>query len=166
MKFLPKIKLILRKSLYIYVILVTTANAQIMYNKVKPVSLESQSFKQLQELPVIDFPVEENGSMFQSSLNVDIKKNALFESANGKNIARLMIKVNAQSLGNITLNFKNVTLNNGAYCLVYTQDQQIVAGPIYQKSINNNHIIQKLDTFLVCNFGNLVIAFPVALLTY
>ena len=138
MKFLQKIKLILRKSLYIYVILVTTANAQIMYNKVKPVSLESQSFKQLQELPVIDFPVEENGSMFQSTLNINVKKNALFESANGKNIARLMIKVNAQSLGNITLNFKNVTLNNGAYCLVYTQDRQIVAGPIYQKSINNN----------------------------
>ncbi len=137
MKFLPKIELILHKSLYIWVILVTTANAQIMYNKAKPVSLESQSFKQLQELPIIDFPVDENGSMFQSSLNVDVKKNALFESAKGKNIARLMIKVNAKSLGNITINFKDVLLNNNSYCLVYTQDQKIVAGPIYQKSINN-----------------------------
>ena len=113
-----------------------------MYNKVKPVSLESQSFKQLQELPVIDFPVEEQGSMFYSNLNIDVKQKAIFESATGKNIARMLIKVNAQSLGNITVNFKDVLLENGAYCLVYTQDHQIVAGPIYQKSISNNQIVR------------------------
>ncbi len=117
---------------------VTTANAQIMYNKVKPVSLESQSFKQIQDLPIIDFPVEVNGSMMQSNLNLIVKNKAIFESANDKNIARMMIKVNAQSLGNITVSFKDVLLDNNSYCIVYTQDHQIVAGPIYQKSINNN----------------------------
>lgn len=117
---------------------VTTANAQIMYNKVKPVSLESQTFKQIQDLPIIDFPVEENGSMMQSNLNLIVKNKAIFESANDKNIARMMIKVNAQSLGNITVSFKDVLLDNNSYCIVYTQDHQIVAGPIYQKSINNN----------------------------
>lgn len=157
---------ILRKSLYIYVILATTANSQIMYNKVKPVSSESNSFKELRDIPIIDFLVNEQGSMHQGNLNVDIKSNALFESANGKNIARMMIKVNAQSLGNITINFKDVLLDNNTYCLVYTQDQQIVAGPIYQKSINNNHIILQLYTSHVCNFGNLAIVFPVVLLTY
>jgi hypothetical protein len=116
----------------------TTANAQIMYNKVKPVSLESQTFKQIQDLPIIDFPVEDNGSMMQSNLNLIVKNKAIFESANDKNIARMMIKVNAQSLGNITVSFKDVLLDNNSYCLVYTQDHQIVAGPIYQKSINNN----------------------------
>lgn len=109
-----------------------------MYNKVKPVSLESQSFKQIQDLPIIDFPVEDNGSMMHSNLNLIVKNKAIFESANGNNIARVMIKVNAQSLGNITVSFKDVLLDNNSYCLVYTQDHQIVAGPIYQKSINNN----------------------------
>ncbi len=106
---------VLRKSLYIYiyVILVSTANAQIMYNKVKPVSTESQSFKQIQEVPIIDFPVEQHGSMFQSNIKVNVKQKAFFESPNGKNIARIFIKVNAQSLGNITVSFKDVLLENG-----------------------------------------------------
>ncbi len=84
-----------------------------MYNKVKPVSTESQSFKQIQELPIIDFPVEQHGSMFQSNIKVNVKQKAFFESPNGKNIARMMIKVNSQSLGNITVSFKDVSLKNG-----------------------------------------------------
>lgn len=87
-------------------------------------------------LPKIDFPVDADGNYSESGMKIKIKDFAHFERIGNKQIARVNIKVHALVLGEISIYFRDVVLKNDAHCYVYTDDYKIIAGPIYEKSIN------------------------------
>jgi hypothetical protein len=119
---------------------------QIVYNKEKPFSFNSKELLPINKIPVINFGIDSNGNALEKKVNVNVKKNSLIEQKGDKQIARMMVKVHALKLGEMSLYFKDVKLKNGSYCYVYTNDYQIVAGPVYEKSIINNLNIMQLPT--------------------
>jgi hypothetical protein len=117
---------------------------QITYNVSKPLSYNASELTSISELPILHFQVDERGNANYTHLAQDINSQFLIEKYSDKNIARLKFKVEAKSLGEMSLIFKDVKLKNGSHCYVYTNDYQIIAGPIYEKSINGNLQIMKL----------------------
>jgi hypothetical protein len=118
--------------------------AQITYNVSKPLSYKVKELTSISGLPVLNFTVDAIGNANYTNLAQDINSQFLIEKYSGKNIARLKFKVSAKSLGEMSLIFRNVKLKNGSHCYVYTNDYRIIAGPIYEKSINGNLPIMKL----------------------
>jgi hypothetical protein len=110
--------------------------SQIIYNKDKPLSYGSSELNSLNQIPEIEYQVSPNGNLFAIELGVNVKETALLEKKGDKYISRLKIKVATRKLGEMSLNFRDVKLKNGAFCYVYTVDYKIVAGPVYEKSIN------------------------------
>ena len=124
---------------------INLALSQIMYNKVKPYSYNSEELLQVNQLPTLEYNVSIDGNLSIDNLNVNVKEKALLEKKGDKYVSRLKFKVNARKLGEISLYFKDVKLANGTTCYVYTTDYKIVAGPITQQSINGNYLtIMKL----------------------
>ena len=124
---------------------INLALSQIMYNKIKPYSYQSEEFLPSNQLPILEYNVSIDGNLSIDNLNVNVKEKALLEKKGDKYVSRLKFKVNARKLGEISIFFKDVKLANGTTCYVYTTDYQIVAGPITQQSINANYLtIMKL----------------------
>jgi hypothetical protein len=121
----------------LFVSLFPKLDAQIFYNIEKPLSYQKQGLIDIQELPSIKFDVGITGNLVKDKISLNLNDYLKIEKNGDKIIARIKFNVASLSLGEMTLRFKDVKLNNGAYCYVYTSDYQIVAGPIYQKSIND-----------------------------
>ena len=124
--------------------MINMLQSQITYNREKPFSYNKQELSPINKLPVINFSVDADGNLFEKDVKVNFKKSCLIEKKNDRFVARLIIKVHAEKLGMITIICKDVKLNNDARCYVYTKDMQIVAGPIYQKSIIDDIVISNL----------------------
>jgi len=120
--------------------------SQIMYNVSKPFSYEKSGLKNISELPLIHFPVNNDGNLIEQNLKLNIKEKAVNEIIDNKFVTRMKVKVFAEKLGMMTLILDNVRLNNNSYCYVYTPDYKIVAGPIYQGSIDKYLIIKEIPT--------------------
>lgn len=120
--------------------------SQIMYNVSKPFSYEKSGLKNITEIPLIHFPVNNDGNLIEQNLKLNIKEKAVNEIIDNKFVTRMKVKVFAEKLGMMTLILDNVKLNNNSYCYVYTPDYKIVAGPIYQGSIDKYLIIKEIPT--------------------
>ncbi len=120
--------------------------SQVMYNISKPYSYHQNGLKANNELPLIHFPINEEGNLIENNINFNIKDKAIVELINNKYVSRFKIKVFAEKLGMMSIIMDKVVLNNNSYCYVYTPDYQIVAGPIYQGSINDFLIIKDIPT--------------------
>jgi len=136
------------KKLYLISILFVMSfsqlNAQILYNIEKPPSYQKSALTDINNLPSINYTVDNSGNLFQDNLLANVKDYLKIEKIGDKNIARLKFSIAAKSLGEMTLRFNNVILNNGAHCYIYTSDYEIVAGPIYKKSISKALNIVKI----------------------
>jgi hypothetical protein len=128
----------------LFVTLFSKLDAQIFYNIEKPHSYQKFGLTTIKELLALNYAVDGNGNCYIDKLSINMKDYLKIEKIDGKNIARIKFNVASHSLGEMTLRFKDVKLNNGAYCYVYTPDYQIVAGPVYQKSINDMLNIVKI----------------------
>ncbi len=119
-------------------------DAQIFYNIDKPPSYHKFGLTPIKDLPAIKYNVDSKGNLISDKLSVNVKDYLKMEKIGDKIIGRVKFNVASKSLGDMTLRFSDVKLNNGSYCFVYTNDYQIVAGPIYQKSINDMLNIVKI----------------------
>ncbi len=130
----------MKKLCIVFILFVTLfpkLDAQIFYNIEKPPSYQKFGLTSIKDLPTLNYAVDGNGNCYKDKLSDNMKDYLKIEKIDGKNIARIKFNVASKSLGEMTLRFSNVQLKNGAYCYVFTTDYQIVAGPIYQKSIND-----------------------------
>ena len=130
--------------LFVMMVVTPDLNSQIMYNVSKPISYMERGLSQISDLPVIHLNVDENGSLYEADMNIDVKDYMLIEEQENKIIARVRINVDAKYLGEITARFGDVVLNNSSICYVYTNDYQIIAGPISSESINKTINIVKI----------------------
>ncbi len=137
----------MKKLCIVFILFITlfpNLNAQIFYNIEKPLSYQKSAITFVKDLPALNYTVDANGNCYIDKLFVNIKEYLKLEKIDGKNIARIKFNIASKSLGEMSLRFSDVHLKNGAYCYVYTTDYQIVAGPIYQKSINDMLNIVKI----------------------
>lgn len=102
-----------------------------------PPSHQNAGLIDINDLPSINYNVDYKGNFFRANLSTNVKDYLKIEKIGDKNIARVKFSITALSLGEMTLRFSNVRFNNGAHCYVYTSDYEIVAGPVYEKSISN-----------------------------
>ncbi|MEI6089798.1 MAG: T9SS type A sorting domain-containing protein [bacterium] len=137
----------MKKLCIVFILFVTlflNLDAQIFYNIEKPLSYQKQGLIDIKELPSIIFDVDNTGNLVKDKISIILKDYLKIEKNGNKIVARVKFIVASKSLGEMTLRFSNVQLNNGTYCYVYTPEYQIVAGPVYQKSINNMLNIVKI----------------------
>ena len=118
----------------------TNLYSQILYNQEMPPSYSSENIIGLDELPIINFRVSENGNLSENNININIKDYLVYEKIGEKKIARARLTIDVFSMGKISIGFKDVILDNKTHCYIYTNDYKIVAGPIYQDNINDNYL--------------------------
>jgi len=118
----------------------TNLYSQIQYNIEFPPSYGNENIIGVDELAIINFAVSRDGNLSEENINIDIKDYAILEDVGEKNIARVKFNIDVLSFGNISIGFKDVILNNKAHCYIYTNDNKIVAGPIYQSNINSGYL--------------------------
>ena len=122
-------------------------NAQIFYNIEMPPSYRNTEISDVANLHSINYDVDSQGNLIKNNVSLNIRNYLTIEKIGEKNIGRVKFSITAKSLGEITLRFSEVKLNNGANCFVYTSDYDIVAGPIYENSISNTLNIVKIPAY-------------------
>ncbi len=133
--------------LILFVMLFPQLNAQIFYNIGMPPSYQKSEITDVGNLYSINYVVDPQGNLLRENLSTNVKDYIKIEKISDKNIARVKFVVSAKSLGEMTLRFSNVKLKNEAHCYIYTSDYDIVAGPIYEKSISNALNIVKIPAY-------------------
>jgi len=120
--------------------------SQIIYNVAKPLSFNKSNTISIADLPQLNFSVNQNGSLIETDLKINIEDYDVNEIIDDKYVARVKLKVFAHKLGMMTLIIDKVKLGNKSSCFIYTPDYKIVAGPIYQNSIKEYLIIKNIPT--------------------
>lgn len=112
----------------------------------RPLSFNKSNTISIADLPQLNFSVNQNGSLIETDLKINIEDYDVNEIIDDKYVARVKLKVFAHKLGMMTLIMDKVKLGNKSSCFIYTPDYKIVAGPIYQNSIKEYLIIKNIPT--------------------